>query len=128
MKLSTLFTINAIVTLLFGLSFLLAPVAALAPYGVTTDETGILLARLLGGAFLNFAVLTWFARNAGESDARRAIVLSFAIGSAIGFVVSLLDQLAGRVNALGWSTVAIYLLFTLGYGYFQFGKSASATA
>jgi len=44
-----------------------------------------------------------------------------------GFVVALINQLSGLVNALGWSTVALYLLFALGYGYFQFKKPDTAT-
>jgi hypothetical protein len=39
---------------------------------------------------------------------------------AIGFIVTLLGQLAGLANALGWSSVALYLLFGLGFAYFQF--------
>lgn len=120
MKLSALFTINAIVALLFGLGFVLAPAATLAPYGVTTNEAGILVARLLGAAFLGFSMIAWFARNTEESAARRAIVLGLFLGFAAGFAVSLFGQFTGVVNALGWSTVGIYLLLALGYGYFQF--------
>jgi hypothetical protein len=44
------------------------------------------------------------------------------VGFAVGLVATVLGQLSGAVNALGWSTVVIYALFTLGYGYFQFMK------
>ncbi|MEE9217379.1 MAG: hypothetical protein V3U32_08090 [Anaerolineales bacterium] len=122
MKLSTVFTATAIVSLLFGLGFVLAPAATLAPYGLTTDEAGIQVARFFGAALLGYAAITWFARNTEESSARRALVLGLFLGFGIGFVVSLVNQLSGLQNALGWSTVAIYLLFALGYGYFQFAK------
>ncbi len=120
MSLRTVFTINAIVAVLFGLAFVLAPAAALSPYGVTTDQAGLNISRLFGAATLGYAVLAWSARNAEDSAARRAIVLALFLGFAIGFFASLAGQLTGVVNALGWSTVAIYLLFALGYGYFQF--------
>ena len=125
MKLGTVLTVNAIIALLFGLGFVLAPAATLAPYGLTTDDSGILVARLFGAAVLGYAVLTWSARNSEESAARRAIVLALFLSFGIGLVVSLVGQLSGLVNALGWSTVAIYLVFTLGYGYFQFAKPSS---
>jgi hypothetical protein len=48
----------------------------------------------------------------------RAIVVGYGTGTAIGFIVALLAQLSGVMNAFGWSAVGIYLLLALGYGYF----------
>jgi hypothetical protein len=62
-------------------------------------------------------MLTWFARNAAHSDARRAIILALFVYDAIGFVVSLLTVLSGVLNPLGWFIVAVYLFFTLAFGY-----------
>lgn len=126
MKLSTLFTVHAIVALLFGLGFVFAPAAILAPYGITTNEAGIVIARLLGAAFLGFSVIAWSARNTEESGARRAIVLGFFLGFAVSSAASLFGQLSGVGNALGWSTVGIYLLLALGYGYFHFIKPSAS--
>jgi hypothetical protein len=82
--------------------------------------------QLFGAALIGFAVLTWAARNATDSDAGRAILLALCVADAIGFAVALVGQLGGVVNALGWSTVAIYLVLALGFGYFRFGKQAVA--
>ena len=125
MKLSTLFTGNAIVSALFGLTFVSVPETAMSFYGATLSPGGALVARLFGAVLLGIAVLTWFARNAGESEARKAIILSRFVCETAGFIVALFGQLAGAVNALGWSTVAIYLLFALGFGYFQFMKPST---
>ncbi len=126
MKLSTLFTVHAIVALLFGLGLVFAPAVTLAQYGNTTNEVGIMLTRLLGSAFLGFSMVAWFSRNTEESAARRAIVLGFFVAFVASFIVSLFGQLSGVSNALGWSTVGIYLLLALGYGYFQFTKSSTS--
>jgi hypothetical protein len=80
------------------------------------------VAQLFGSALIGFAILTWSARSAGDSDARRAIVLAVFVSNAVGFVLSLMGQLKGLVNSLGWSTVAIYLVLALGFAYFQFTK------
>jgi len=125
MKLSTLMVINAIVAFLFGLSFVFVAGTLLSFYGITLSPGGLVVARLFGAALLGYAVLTWFARKAEESEARRAIVLALFIGDAVGFIMALLGQLSGAVNALGWSTVAIYLLLALGFGYFQFVKPSA---
>lgn len=127
MKLSTLFIINAILAILFGLGFILAPEAVLAPYGIATDSAGIALARLLGVSFIEVGILAWLARNIESTSAVRVITLAYFIGNAVGFIVTLIDQLGGLANALGWTTVAIYLLLALGYGYFQFGQQSAST-
>ncbi|UCH60467.1 MAG: hypothetical protein JSV61_03050 [Anaerolineales bacterium] len=125
MKVSTIFTINAVVAVLFGLAFIFAPVWLLSFYGITADATTAFIGQLLGAAFVGFAIISWMARNAPASPARSAILLSFFIGDAIGFIVSLLAQMKGVANALGWSTVAIYLLLALAFGYLQFmGKDS----
>ena len=126
MILSTLFTLNAIVSALFGITFVFIAETAMSFYGATLSPGGALIARLFGGVLLGIAVLTWSARNAGDSEARKAIILSRFVCESTGFIVALLGQLAGAVNALGWSTVAIYLLFALGYGYFQFMKPGTS--
>lgn len=126
MKLSAVFTANSIVALLVGLGFTLVPATALTLYGISLSEPGLLVARLYGASVLGYAVLTWSARNTEESEARGAIVLALFVGFVIGFIVSLVGQLSGVVNALGWSTVVIYLAFALAYGYFQFMKPSAA--
>jgi hypothetical protein len=125
MNLKIVLIINAVVALVFGFAFLLIPGDLAAQYGVETNAAMNYMGQLLGAAFIGFAVLTWWARNANDSTARRAIVLSFFIGNVAGFVVALIGQLNEVVDTLGWSTVAIYLLFALAYGYFQFFKPAS---
>ena len=126
MKLSILFTINAIVAVVFGLALVLVAATFMSLYGITLSPGGLIIARLFGAALLGYAVLTWFARDAKDSDARRAIVLALFIGDVVGFIVALLGQLSGAVNTLGWSTVAIYLLLALGFGYFQFLKPSAS--
>jgi hypothetical protein len=102
----------------------LVPGPVLSLYGVEASATLKYAGQLLGAAYVGFAVLTWSARNANDSAARRAIILALFIGDAVGFVVALIGQLNNVVGALGWSTVAIYLLLALGFGYFQFAKPA----
>lgn len=123
MKLSTMFILNAFFALLFGLGFVLVPAMVLSWYGVVLDANGLYIARLLGAALLSFGILSWLVRNSTDSSVIRAVVLSFFIGNMLGFLLSLIDQLQRPENPLDWSTVAIYLLLGLGFGYFYFKKS-----
>jgi DMSO reductase anchor subunit len=128
MKLKTLMIINAIVAIVFGVIFVIFPAQVYSLYDITANEQLIYMGRLFGGTLIGFALLTWMARNATDSDARRAIVLALFISECIGFIVTLIGQINNVVNVLGWSSVAIYLLLALGFGYFQFFKNASLQA
>ncbi|MGB5933297.1 MAG: hypothetical protein WBH57_09555 [Anaerolineae bacterium] len=120
MKLSSLFTITGVVSIAFGLGFVLVPGRLVSPYGLELDEAGLVVLRLLGAAYLGYGALNWFARNTEESKARQAIVLAQSVGNAIAFIVALANQLSGVPNAVGWVGVVIHLLLALGYGYFEF--------
>lgn len=125
MNLRTMFTINAIVAVLIGLALLLIPGSYTELYDVQLDDAGLFMARLLGSVFLMTAIVAWQSRFAEDSLARQAIVQGYFAGFALSFVVSLVGQLNGIANALGWTTVAINLLFALAYAYFQFRNPAA---
>jgi hypothetical protein len=115
-----LFIVNTIVALVFGLAFVLVPEQTLDLYGISLSEAGLLVGRLFGAALLSFAVLTWLTKDAMASSERQAILLALFVGDIVGFVASLLAQLNEVANALGWTTVVIYLLLGLAFGYFRF--------
>jgi hypothetical protein len=125
MKLSTLMVINAIIAFIFGVAFVIIPWQMLLLYGVQPSPELNYMGQLFGGALLAFAVLTWSARNADVSEARKSIVMAMFIGDGIGFIVALIGQLNNVVNDFGWSTVVLYLLLAIGFGYFTFSKSSS---
>ena len=120
MKLSALMIVNAIVAAVFGIGFVLAPGQVMSLYSSEAGATLDLMCQLFGAALIAFAALSWVARNVPDSEARRAIVLAFFVGDIVGCVVALLAQLRDVVNTLGWSTVVIYLLLAIGFGYFTF--------
>lgn len=126
MKLSHLMIVSAVVAVIFGIAFVLAAGSLMTLYGATLNPAGNLIAQLFGAALIGFAVVNWFARNAKEGEALQAIVLANLVSDTIGFILALLGQLAGVVNALGWSTVVIYLLLALGFAYFQFMKPSAS--
>jgi hypothetical protein len=126
MRISYLFLVVAVLSLIYGVGFVLLPEQLLSIYGITTDAGGLLFVRLFGATLIGFGVLAWFVRNADTSEARRAIVLALFALNAVSFFVLLLAQLAGTVNGLGWVNIAIYLLLALGFGYFLMPGSGEA--
>ena len=125
-KLSQLMIIKALVTLIFGVGFVLVPKAVMSLYGVTLDPAGAMMTQFVGATFLLLSIVLWLARNAPYSEVTlRALVLAIVIGDTIGFIVALLAQLSGVLNALGWLNVALWLLLALGFGYIRFVKKAA---
>jgi len=122
MKLKTLLIIKAIVCLCLGIPILLVPGFTYSIFGATLAAGGIFAAREYGASMIGNLMLTWFARNSLESDARWAIVLALFVYDALGFVVTLIAILSGALNPLAWLIVALYLFLTLGFGYFLLPK------
>ncbi|MEA1881748.1 MAG: hypothetical protein U9N31_05045 [Candidatus Marinimicrobia bacterium] len=124
MNLNTLFKINTVVAGLFGLGFVIAPAAVLAPYGIAqeTIDASVMMARWFGASNIGFAVLFWFLSNAPDSAVKTTVAKAMCIGFAVGCLVSIQNQMTGEINVMGWSTVVLYALFSAGYGKFGFGK------
>jgi hypothetical protein len=120
MKLGTLLVVAAVIGAVYGIAFVVATGPLLSIFGITLDKAGTLVAQLFGGALIALAVVNWFARDVTDPAARQAVVFGNLAGDIVGFVVILLGQLAGIANAVGWSSVAIYLLLALGFAYVQF--------
>jgi hypothetical protein len=110
--------IKAVVCLAFGILLLAIPDKLLSIFGATLNDGGIFTAREYGSSLFGNLFLCWFARNAGESDARRAIILALFVYDLIAFVMTAVTVVSGILNALGWLIVFVYLFFTLGFGYF----------
>ncbi len=128
MKFKTLMIIKAIVCLGFGPFLLFFPGPLLNLLGTSMGPGAALTAREYGASLIGNLFLTWLARNADDSAARRAIVWDLFVYDAVALVATLTIQLSGGLNALGWGIVFVYLFFATGFGFFllpQTGKGAS---
>jgi hypothetical protein len=118
--------IKAVVCLGLGVPILLAPVFLYSLFGASLNPGGVFAAREYGASLIGNLLLTWFAKDAVESEPRRAIALALCGYDAIGFVVTLIAQLAGVLGPLGWFAAAIYLFFAIGFGYFLMPQKKTA--
>ena len=118
MKFRTLMIIKAVVCLGLGVPILVVPVFLYSLFGASLTPGGVFAAREYGASLIGNLMVTWFARNATHSEARRAIILGLCVYDAIGFVVTVIAQATGVLGPLGWFAMAIYLFFAIGFGYF----------
>ena len=124
MTIKMLFTILAILSFLFGIGFVLAPDQVLANYGIEHSPALALVGRLFGGALLALGVILWLARDFRDEAAVRAVLISTLVGGVVNVVVAIIGTMAGTTNALGWSTVLIYLFAAVGSGYFLIARTS----
>lgn len=115
-------TFASVVAFIFALGFVFMPAQLTSYYNVTLNEGGIFIGQLFGAALLGFGVLNWFGRHFSDDQAKQGLVNANLAGDTVGFIFSLLAQLSGAAgtNALGWSTVALYLLLAAGFAYLRF--------
>ena len=116
MSYKSVMVIKAAVCLVFGIILMAIPGALVSFLGAQLTPGGAFTAREYAASLFGNLMLTWFARKAADSDARRAIILALFVYDAIGFAMSLITVLSGVLNPLGWFVVAVYLFFTLAFG------------
>lgn len=126
MKLSTLLIIKAVSAILIGGILLIIPGLFLSLVGVADSQGAAIYGRLYGAACIGIFLLAWFARNAEDSVARRAIILDLCVYDAIGFIATLAVLLSGGVNVFGWLFAAFYLFFAITFGYFLIPQKKAA--
>ena len=117
MKFKTLLTIFAVVAFVAGLTCVLVPAPMLSSYGVSLIPIGYVVFQFWGSTLMGLGMLSWFARNIEEPALQKKFALSFLMTIALGTVMAIRGQYAGA-NDFGWSTVALFSLFTLGFGSF----------
>ncbi len=118
MSFKLLMIIKAVVCLTLGAIILVAPEFLYSIFGTTLAAGGVFAAREYGASLFGNMLVTWFARNATASTARKAIILGLCVYDAIGFLVTLIATITGVLNPLGWLVVILYLFFAVAFGYF----------
>ena len=126
MKLSTLLVITAVVTLVYGVCFVLVPTTVLSIYGMAQGPGEALMSQYFGTSLIFAGLVAWLMRKVTDASARRAVVLAFLITDVVGLIISLMGTLSGVMSSVGWTAVAIYFLLAVGYALFQFKKPAAA--
>ena len=122
MNLRKLFTINVPISAFFGFTCLIVPNWLTLLYGTDSTPSGIFITQLAGAAYLGYGVLAYLARSSESKDFRRSLAVGLFVQDSIATIVAIIGQISGAFNAIGWTTVALYFILALGYGFFIFVK------
>jgi hypothetical protein len=124
MSRQTFMSLAAGVSVVAGLGELLAPAPLAAVFGVTLDDVGSSVTRLLGAAYLGYATIAWFGRDVRDNAAQRAIALGNFVSWALSLVVTITVVVIGLAGTQSWLLVVPEVVFTAAWGYFAFNHQA----
>lgn len=126
MKLSTFSIIWAVLYIGFGLGLLIIPVQFMATYGVSLDDSGVLMARILGAALTAYALTFWLNRNIPSTEKGwYNLLLTSFIYNIVDIPIVLMATLNGVMNSMGWMPVGLHVFLAATFGYFAFRKGRS---
>ena len=111
MNVKLFLAVAAVVSILYGIAFVLVPALLLATYGMTTDASTVLAARYFGLTLLGLGLIAWFVKDTSDRRALRGLLVSLAISAAVGVFVSIWGSISGIMNIMGWSGVLVYVVW-----------------
>ncbi len=79
-------------------------------------DFGLGIAQLLGAPMVLMTCITWLASSLPTSKLQRPFGYAILLYLGTGFVVTLLQQMQGKMGPGGWSSPLSYLLFSSLYG------------
>jgi hypothetical protein len=120
---SAILKTSAIVALVFGALLLLAPGQLSVLYGVPTmNATGTYNTQLYGAFLLGLAASNWGVSRSASEELVRPVVVGNLVASALALVVALMRMTDFDAVGSGWLNVAIFAVFTAGFGYVLFAR------
>lgn len=120
MKLKTFLTIHAVLAGFFGIGFMVTPEMVTNMMAMPPGFDATHGWRYFGTAIAMVGVLAWFARNADDSVARRAILKAFVFGYALMTVYHLISVFVHGIvfTPMLGGVMALHVAFTVIYAVF----------
>jgi hypothetical protein len=124
-----LFYAVGVVDLLYGLGFLVIPETVASAYGtINVNATAVAIARYWGGTLLPLGYLSWMAATSGGSPLKLHLTRATALVGILGVIATLLAMSGGVVSTVGGIlNLVLTGVFTIGFGYYGWAKTAAAT-
>jgi len=112
MKSKAVLTASAVAFGIFGTGWLIFP-GMFYKYWAIVPDPNLYMGRRYGAFMLGLTVISWLARNAPNTQARRAILLGSLVAWVLTDALSLYGALALGLNA--WWPFVVELALALGF-------------
>ena len=127
MKYCTRFSINAFISVLLGLGFLILPGMILDHFGVDKYAETKLVCEFFGTAVLVLGVLFWFAKDVAEADLQKGMGIALLIGAAAGLLAPAMGPTSGTLHSNCWFALLIYTSLGVANAYMVFQNPIKLT-
>ena len=104
----SLFILNALLTLPFGVLALAAPAALFAQFGLQLDAAGELIARGYGATLVAYGVVLYLGRQSADRRTVRPFLLSMVLFNSIETVIQGIAGVQGIAATMIFGNVAIH--------------------
>lgn len=116
MNLRRLLILEAVFSLITGLTLLVLPGWTLDLYGLETDATGLFMTQTAAGLYIGVGLLAWLCRNVTQRDLARSLTAMYIVYHAVLLVVALIAWLGSDFDFdLGWVSVLIEVVFAVAF-------------
>jgi hypothetical protein len=120
-KLRLFLTLATLVFGIFGVGLLAAPGPFMQPFGLSFEQGGVLMSRVLGAALIGFGAALWLSRGA-DVAAARPLLIGGLIYNLLDLPINILAIQSGAMNAVGWVAVGLHLALAAGFGWFGLSR------
>ena len=111
-------SITAFLSILNGVIFLFTPRLGMLIFGNATDLVGVMNMRFFGACAAGFGVVLWTLRGITSPAVQKGVSLGSLVTLGLSVIVGLHGAITGNIHFLGFISVGIDLLLSIGFGYF----------
>ena len=102
---------KSILSIVVALVFIFDANLIMQLFGMSLDDAGIMMTRILGGAYLGLGISFWFINGPDDIDEKSAYL--YGCSEGIASLACLAGTLNGALTAAGWTFVVGYFAFSL---------------
>jgi len=113
-------TTTAVVIGTFGMGWLIAPNAMGDYWRMAPGDNLNYMGHRYAAFMIGLVVALWLARNAPNTQARRALMIGALVGLAVTTAISLYGALVLALNA--WTTIVVEFVLVMGFVWVLFVK------
>jgi len=106
---------KGLITLAAAVILIIDPNLILQLLGAQLEAAGVMMTRILGGAYLVSGIGIWSIKGPAGISTRDAWL--YALGESIAAVSVFLAVSIGALNLIGWGLALAYVLFVCGFVY-----------
>jgi hypothetical protein len=117
-----MFLINAFISVLLGLGFLVLPNRILGLLGINEYAATKLISQFFGTAMLGLGLLLWFAKDVTEVNLIKGMGIALLAGAAAGLIPTVISTTSGILRANWWIAMVLYAILGLENAYLVFLK------